>query len=63
MAGSRVYSMWLPDDLVEAVDVEAKRLGMTRNAYVRLQLESATARTRRHSDVLRDDRTDPVVVK
>lgn len=39
---SRVYSMWLPVDLVEHVDATARTAGLTRNAFVRGALESAT---------------------
>jgi hypothetical protein len=39
---SRVYSMWLPVDLVEHVDDTARTAGLSRNAFVRSALESAS---------------------
>jgi hypothetical protein len=41
MSASRVYSLWLPVDLVDRVDARAASAGLSRNAFVKGVLESA----------------------
>jgi predicted DNA-binding protein len=43
MAGSNVYSMWLPEELVARLDAIAAEFGVSRNFVVKMVLESATA--------------------
>jgi hypothetical protein len=59
---SRVYSMWLPVDLVDRVDTRAASAGMSRNAYVKGVLESATG-PGGGSDPLGDHGANGVVVE
>lgn len=63
MSGSsRVLSLWLSDDLIAHIDHTAQSAGISRNAYARGVLESASG-FRGGSDLLRDHSPDGVVVE
>lgn len=58
---SRVYSLWLPEELMERIDRQAAELGLSRNARIRQLLHVAAFGG--SADVFGDDGLDPVVVE
>lgn len=61
MSTSRVYSLWLPEDLMERVDRQAAEAGLSRNAHIRELLRGAAFGG--GTDVFADDSFDAIVVK
>lgn len=59
---SRVLSLWLSDELIEHLNRTANAAGMSRNAFARTALESASG-FRGSSDLLGDHSPDGVVVQ